>query len=138
QNGKLYVNYTTEDMATHIVEYRVSATDPDSVDPSTARELSSIAPPYSNHNGGHLLFGPDGKLYTGMGDGGAANDPHGNGQNDKSLLAKLLRIDVDGPKPTVEIVHKGLRNPWRFSFDSKTGDLYIGDVGQNLWEMVHG
>jgi glucose/arabinose dehydrogenase len=71
-----------------------------------------------------------------MGDGGAANDPHGNGQNDKVLLGKLLRFDVDAAKPTAEIVHKGLRNPWRFSFDNKTGDLYIGDVGQNLWEEV--
>ena len=137
-NGKLYVNYTAKDKSTHVVEYTVSAKDPDAVDTKAARELLHIAQPYSNHNGGNLAFGPDGKLYTGMGDGGAANDPHGNGQNDKALLAKLLRIDVDGPKPTVEIVHKGLRNPWRFSFDAKTGDLYIGDVGQNLWEEVDG
>src|SRR6185503_3201383 len=136
QNGKLYVNYTTEDMATHIVEYRVSATDPDSVDTSTARELIRIAQPYSNHNGGHLEFGPDGKLYTGMGDGGAANDPHGNGQNPKALLGKLLRFDVEAAKPDAEIVHLGLRNPWRFWFEAKTHDLYIGDVGQNLWEEV--
>ncbi|NVB78530.1 MAG: glucose dehydrogenase [Kofleriaceae bacterium] len=137
KNGKLYVNYTSKDMDTHVVEYKVSATDPDVVDVSTRRELFTIDQPYSNHNGGHLEFGPDGKLYTGMGDGGAANDPHGNGQNDRSLLAKLLRIDVDAPDARPEIVHKGLRNPWRFSFDRKTGDLYIGDVGQNLWEYVH-
>ena len=134
-NGKLYVNYTTRDDATHIDEYKI-ANDPDTVDPATKRELIVIEQPYSNHNGGHLEFGPDGKLYTGMGDGGAANDPHGNGQNAKSLLAKILRFDVDAAKPTPEIVHLGVRNPWRFSFDRKTGDLFIGDVGQNLWEYV--
>lgn len=137
KNGKLYVNYTSKDRNTHVVEYTVSATDPDSVDVATRRELFTIDQPYSNHNGGHLEFGPDGKLYTGMGDGGAANDPQGNGQNERSLLAKLLRIDVDTPDARPEIVHQGLRNPWRFSFDRKTGDLYIGDVGQNLWEYVH-
>jgi glucose/arabinose dehydrogenase len=136
KNGKLYVNYTTRDKHTHIVEYKVGA-NPDAVDPASARELALIKQPYSNHNGGHLEFGPDGKLYTGMGDGGAANDPHNNGQNPKALLAKLLRFDVDAPTPTPEIVHIGLRNPWRFAFDSKTGDLFIGDVGQNLWEYVH-
>ena len=133
-NGKLYVDYTSADRNTHIVEYRVTS-DPDRVDASTARELIEIDQPYSNHNGGNLLFGPDGKLYTGMGDGGSANDPHGNGQNASALLAKILRFDVDGdPKP--EIVHLGMRNPWRFWFDKPTGDLYIGDVGQNLWEEV--
>jgi glucose/arabinose dehydrogenase len=135
-SGKLYVHYTAKDGSTHVVEYRVGK-DPDAVDTTTARELLHVEQPYSNHNGGHLEFGPDGKLYTGLGDGGAANDPHGNGQNEKSLLAKLLRIDVDAARPTVEIVHMGLRNPWRWSFDRKTGDLYIGDVGQNLWEYVH-
>jgi glucose/arabinose dehydrogenase len=137
-NGRLYVNYTTRDKATHIDEYKVSKADPDAVDMQTKREVIVIAQPYSNHNGGNLLFGPDGKLYTGMGDGGAANDPHDNGQNDKALLGKLLRFDVELPKPLPEIVHKGLRNPWRFSFDARTGDLLIGDVGQNLWEYVHG
>jgi glucose/arabinose dehydrogenase len=135
KNGRLYVNYTSKDMATHIVEYRVAA-DGERVDPATARELIRIEQPFSNHNGGNLLFGPDGKLYTGMGDGGAANDPHGNGQNAHALLAKLLRFDVDAQKPEPEIVHIGLRNPWRFWFDTKTGDLYIGDVGQNLWEEI--
>jgi len=129
-NGRLYVNYTSKDMATHIVEYKATG---DHVDPASARELIRIAQPYSNHNGGNLVFGPDGKLYTGMGDGGAANDPHRNGQNPKALLGKILRFDVDDPKP--EIVHMGMRNPWRFWFDT-TGDLYIGDVGQNLWEEV--
>jgi glucose/arabinose dehydrogenase len=138
KNGKLYVNYTSRDYATHIDEYTVSASAPDTVDVATKRELAVIAQPYSNHNGGHLLFGPDGKLYTGMGDGGSSNDPHGNGQNPKALLGKLLRFDVDTAASKPEIVHIGLRNPWRFTFDTKTGDLLIGDVGQNLWEYVHG
>jgi glucose/arabinose dehydrogenase len=137
KNGKLYINYTAKDDSTHVVEYRVGA-DPDAVDVATRRELLHVDQPYSNHNGGHVEFGPDGKLYTGMGDGGAANDPQRNGQNDKALLAKMLRIDVEAKDPKVEIVHMGLRNPWRFSFDRKTGDLIIGDVGQNLWEYVHG
>jgi glucose/arabinose dehydrogenase len=137
RNGKLYVNYTSEDKATHIVEYRVSAHDPDVVDPATAREIIRIAQPYSNHNGGNLVFGPDGKLYTGMGDGGAANDPHHNGQNQKALLAKILRFDVDAAEPKPEMVHYGVRNPWRFWFDAVTHDLFIGDVGQNLWENVY-
>lgn len=136
-NGRLYVHYTAKDKSTHVVEYRVRKDDPDAVDPTTARELLHVEQPYSNHNGGHLEFGPDGKLYTGLGDGGAANDPKRNGQNPTSLLAKLLRIDVDAKDPKPEIVHVGLRNPWRFSFDRETGDLFIGDVGQNLWEMVH-
>jgi glucose/arabinose dehydrogenase len=135
-NGKLYVNYTSADMATHIVEYRVGG-DPDAVDTSTKREIIVIAQPYSNHNGGNLVFGPDGKLYTGMGDGGYFGDPKRNGQNPRALLAKLLRFNVDAARPTPEIVHIGLRNPWRFSFDEPTGGLYIGDVGQDLWENVY-
>lgn len=135
-NRKLYVNYTAADDDTHIVEYTVSAQDPDSVDVTTRREIIEIDQPYSNHNGGHLEFGPDGKLYTGMGDGGSAGDPERNGQNKTALLAKILRFDVDAAKPAPEIVHMGVRNPWRFSFDAKTKGLYIGDVGQNLWEYV--
>jgi glucose/arabinose dehydrogenase len=134
-NGKLYVNYTAANMNTHIVEYAVGS-DPDVVDKSTRRELVEIKQPYSNHNGGNLIFGPDGKLYTGMGDGGSAGDPKKNGQNKTALLAKILRFDVDAAAPTPEIVHLGVRNPWRFSFDAATNGLYIGDVGQNLWEYV--
>lgn len=130
KNGRVFVNYTSKDMATHIVEYKATR---DRIDPATAKELIRIAQPYSNHNGGNLVFGPDGKLYTGMGDGGSANDPHRNGQNPKALLGKILRFDVDHPEP--EVVHIGMRNPWRFSFDTD-GTLYIGDVGQNLWEEV--
>ncbi len=136
-NGKLYVNYTDDDDgATHVVEYTVSK-DPDVVDPASRRQLLLIGQPFSNHNGGHLAFGPDGKLYTGMGDGGSAGDPEENGQNTATLLGKILRFQVDVERPVVERVHLGSRNPWRFSFDAKTGDLYIGDVGQNLWENVY-
>ena len=135
-NRKLYVNYTTRDKATHIVEYRASAANPDVADPASRRELIEIAQPYTNHNGGGLLFAPDGKLWAGMGDGGSAGDPKRNGQDPKALLAKMLRFDVDAAKPAPEIVHMGVRNPWRFWFDRPTGDLYIADVGQNLWEYV--
>ncbi len=137
-NGKLYVNYTARDKDTHIDEYAVGKSAPDVVDVTTKRELAVIDQPYSNHNGGHLEFGPDGKLYAGIGDGGAANDPHEHGQHPTSLLGKLLRFDVETPGGKAEIVHQGLRNPWRFTFDKKTGDLLIGDVGQNKWEYVHG
>jgi glucose/arabinose dehydrogenase len=137
ENRKLYVDYTTEDKATHVVEYQVSARDPDRVDESTARELLVIEHPYSNHNGGNLTFGPDGKLWLGMGDGGSAGDPHDNGQNPRVLLGKLIRLDVDAAQPPPEVVAIGLRNPWRFSFDRATGDLYIGDVGQDQWESVY-
>ncbi|MCX5741486.1 MAG: PQQ-dependent sugar dehydrogenase [Proteobacteria bacterium] len=137
ENGKLYVNFTSSDYATHIVEYRVVSPNGDAVDPASAREVFTVAQPYSNHNGGNLVFGPrDGKLYTGMGDGGSAGDPNKNGQNPGALLVKILRFDVDDPKAVAEIVHVGVRNPWRFSFDTN-GDLYLGDVGQNLWENVY-
>jgi glucose/arabinose dehydrogenase len=138
-NRKLYVDYTTEDKATHVVEYQVDARDPDRVDPETARELLVIEHPYSNHNGGDLVFAPDGTLWLGMGDGGSAGDPHDNGQNPHVLLGKLIRLDVDGAQqpPAPELVAIGSRNPWRFSFDAATGDLYIGDVGQDKWESVY-
>ena len=93
--------------------------------------------PYDNHNGGDLEFGPDGKLYILLGDGGSGGDPHYLAQNPRTLLGKMLRIDVDADKPTPEVLGAGLRNPWRYSFDRKTGDLYIADVGQNVFEYVH-
>ena len=135
KTGKLYVNYTASDKDTHIVEYKVAA-DGETVDMTTRRDIIEIDQPYSNHNGGNLVFGPDRKLYVGMGDGGSAGDPLRAGQDPKALLAKILRFDVEASAPKPEIVHLGVRNPWRFSFDAKTGALYIGDVGQNLWEYV--
>jgi glucose/arabinose dehydrogenase len=153
-NGKLYVDYTrASDGATVIDEYRVT-TNPNNVDESgTRRQILSIAQPYANHNGGGIAFGPDGYLYIGMGDGGSGGDPEDRAQNINSLLGKLLRIDVNGTStgkqyripssnPYVgrtgldEIFAIGLRNPWRWSFDRLTGDLWIGDVGQGDWEEI--
>jgi glucose/arabinose dehydrogenase len=137
ENGRFFVDYTSGDMNTHIVEYKVSASDPDVADPKPVREIANILQPFSNHNGGNLVFGPDGKLWVGTGDGGSANDPHKNGQNPSAVLGKMLRYDVDAPgdiKP--EILYIGLRNPWRYEFDPKTHDLFIADVGQNVFEEV--
>ena len=137
ENGRLYIDYTDRRGTTRVVEYRIDAANPDQVDMKTAREIFSLEQPYGNHNGGDLAFGPDGKLYVGTGDGGAAGDPLGAGQDPENLLAKMLRIDVDAPSPRPEIIQLGLRNPWRYSFDSATGDLYIADVGQNQYEYVY-
>jgi glucose/arabinose dehydrogenase len=131
KNRRFYVNYTDLHGHTRVVEFR---SDGRRARLGTARRILFIPQPYANHNGGGLQFGPDGKLYVGMGDGGSGGDPHNNGQNPKALLAKLLRTNplaVDW-----EIVGFGLRNPWRFSFDIKTGDLYIGDVGQSAREEI--
>jgi glucose/arabinose dehydrogenase len=135
-NRRLYINYTDRAGDTHVVELRTAKDPPLHVDGASARELLFVKQPYSNHNGGDLVFGPDGKLYVGLGDGGFHGDPHGNGQRPDTPLAKMLRIDVDAPAPKPEIVARGLRNPWRYTFDRKTGDLYIADVGQDKWEEV--
>ena len=137
ENGRFFINYTDLRGDTRVAELRASAGDPDRADPASLRELLHIPQPYSNHNGGHLLFGPDGRLYIGTGDGGKRDDPHGNSQNRASLLGKMLTLDVDAPAPRPEILQIGLRNPWRYSFDRETGDLYIADVGQDRWEEVH-
>jgi glucose/arabinose dehydrogenase len=125
--------------------------DPDVLDPGTEQVVLTVDQPYSNHNGGNVVFGPDGYLYAGYGDGGSGGDPQGHGQNRDDLLGSLLRLDLDHGLPyTVparnpfvgqanmrgELWNWGLRNPWRFSFDRMTGDLYIADVGQNKWEEV--
>jgi len=136
ENGRFFVYYTDRDGDSRLVEY-TAAPDADRADPKTAKELFTVEQPYSNHNGGSLEFGPDGKLYLGLGDGGAGGDPHGNGQNPKAKLAKILRFDVDAAKPAAEIVAIGVRNPWRFDFDPRTGDVYIGDVGQERWESLY-
>ena len=150
-NGHFYVYYTNPAGDIRIVRYTASA-NPNIADSTSGDTiLSAFHETNDNHNGGLLLFGPDGKLYAGLGDGGSAGDPPGNGQNLDTLLAKILRLDVDGASPYAvpadnpfvghagergEIWLYGLRNPWRFSFDRTSGDLYIGDVGQNLYEEV--
>jgi len=150
-NGQFYINYTrSEDGATVIERYTVSAGDPNLADVTSGTVLLTVAQPYTNHNGGQVLFGPDSYLYIGMGDGGSGGDPLDNGQDPTTLLGAMLRLNVDGGVPYAippsnpyvggpgldEIWAIGLRNPWRFSFDRLTGDLYIGDVGQNLWEEI--
>jgi len=131
-NRLFYVNYTNASGDTHVVEYRTQADG----EPERVRELLAVEQPYANHNGGQLEFGPDGRLYVGMGDGGSGGDPENRAQNLDSRLGKLLRIDVDQAGADWEIAGYGLRNPWRFSFDRKTGALYIGDVGQGEWEEI--
>ena len=146
----LYVNFTDVAGHSHVTEFRFR----DGIaDLASRREVLVVEQPFSNHNGGNLLFGPDGYLYVGLGDGGSAGDPMGNAQALGSLLGKMLRIsprpsgddpygippdnpfvDRDGARP--EIWALGLRNPWRYSFDRETGDLWIGDVGQNAREEI--
>lgn len=152
-NRRFFVNYTRRsDGATVIAEYAASNSNPD-IAATNERVLLVIAQPFSNHNGGMIEFGPDGFLYIGMGDGGSANDPGNRAQNLQELLGKILRIDVDrsaaglayappSDNPFVagsgrdEIYAYGLRNPWRFSFDRATGQLYVGDVGQGAREEI--
>jgi glucose/arabinose dehydrogenase len=178
-NGLFYVYYNQQNPADQhtqpqnylrrsvISEFKVSATDPDKADLASERILLEVPQPFSNHKGGEVCFGPDGYLYLGLGDGGNQSDPFGSGQSTSTLLAKMLRIDVNtrsstgaaqrrrelpygfpadnpfinelemnGSGPRKEIFAYGFRNPWRYSFDSKTGDLWVGDVGQDLWEEV--
>ncbi len=138
KSGRFYVNFTDRKGDTRVIEMRVGVKDyAGRADPSWKREVLFVHQPYSNHNGGSLAFAPDGKLMVLLGDGGSGGDPQGNAQNPQSLLGKMIRIDVDAPVATPEILSKGLRNPWRFTFDRKTGDLYIADVGQNIFEYVH-
>jgi glucose/arabinose dehydrogenase len=155
ENGFFFLNYTNTAGDTVIARYRVSGNDPNRADPASARTLMVIDQPFSNHNGGQLQFGPDGYLYIGMGDGGSAFDPACRAQKANELLGKMLRIDVDqnvnnapfygipadnpfrGPgDPPDEVWASGFRNPWRYSFDRQTGDLWIGDVGQNQREEI--
>ena len=136
ENRKFYVNFTDKAGNTRVREYKLPKDSPEKADPASGRDLLEVEQPYSNHNGGHLLFGPDGLLWIGLGDGGAANDPYDNGQNKSALLGKMLRLDVDAAAPEPIIHMLGLRNPWRYTFDRKTQDLYIADVGQNLWEEI--
>jgi quinoprotein glucose dehydrogenase len=177
-NGLFYIYYTQKNPADQnlkpqnylfrsiVSEFKVSATDPDKADMTSERILLEVPQPFWNHKGGELAFGPDGYLYLGLGDGGLGGDPFGSGQSTSTLLAKMLRIDVNtrstvktgwrtqelqygiprdnpfvnepdgGSFARKEIFAYGLRNPWRYSFDRQTGDLWVGDVGQDLWEEV--
>jgi glucose/arabinose dehydrogenase len=131
ENRLFYVNYTDLQGDTRVVEYEAGEGSP-----SRRREILFVDQPYANHNGGQLVFGPDGLLYVGMGDGGSGGDPENRAQNLSSQLGKLLRLDVNREGARWELVAYGLRNPWRFSFDRETGDLWIGDVGQGEIEEI--
>lgn len=148
--GAFYVNYTDHSGNTHISQFTVRAENPNLADAASEKQLLFVEQPFPNHNGGALAFEPDGYLYIGLGDGGSGDDPFGNGQSVDTLLGKILRIDVDQVDPysippgnpfangggRPEIWAYGLRNPWRFAFDRLKGDLFIGDVGQNLHEEI--
>jgi glucose/arabinose dehydrogenase len=150
-NGYFFVNYTDLNGDTRVERYQVSG-NPNAADPASAKLIITVAQPFTNHNGGQLAFGADGKLYIGMGDGGSGGDPENHGQDRATLLGDLLRIDVDAGDPYAippdnphaastqlrpEIWASGLRNPWRFSFDFTENMLYIADVGQGSWEEVN-
>jgi glucose/arabinose dehydrogenase len=136
KSGRLFVNYTDQGGDTRVVEIVVASPTADVARIARERELLHVAQPYANHNGGHLLLDPGGKLLIGLGDGGSGGDPRGNGQNPAALLAKMLRLDPDAKEPRPVIAARGLRNPWRYALDAKTGDLFIADVGQNKWEEI--
>ena len=154
KDPRFFVDYTDTNGDTHVASFKVDPSNPDRADPASEQRLLFVNQPYANHNGGNLAFGPDGDLYVALGDGGSGGDPHGNGQKLSTMLGKILRIDVgaadataytvpsdnpfvstSGAEPTRSVLY-GLRNPWRFSFDRATGDLWIGDVGQGAWEEV--
>ena len=154
-NGYFYVNYTDSGGDTQVSRFSVSGGNPDLADPNSELFIISYNQPFANHNGGSLAFGPDGLLYISAGDGGSGGDPGNRAQNTEILLGKLLRIDVDNPgggnnygipvdnpfagdPPNAEEIWAyGLRNPWKFSFDSTNGDVWIADVGQNAIEEIN-
>ncbi|HET7462959.1 MAG TPA: PQQ-dependent sugar dehydrogenase, partial [Longimicrobium sp.] len=150
-NGFFYVYYTDLNGDTRVERYHAAPAS-NTADAASGQLVLAVAQPYANHNGGLLMFGPDGKLYVGLGDGGSGGDPQGNGQNPAALLGKILRLDIDAAQPYAipadnpfagqagkrgEIWITGVRNPWRFAFDRDAGLLYVADVGQNQWEEVN-
>lgn len=151
ENGLFFINYTDRGGNSVVARYRVTANDPNVADGESGQQIFYLQQPYSNHNGGHMAFGPDGYLYVSFGDGGSSGDPQGNGQDLSTLLGTILRLDVnadgydvpasnpfvDRENARPEIWAWGLRNVWRFSFDRATGDLFLADVGQNQWEEVN-
>jgi quinoprotein glucose dehydrogenase len=158
ENGEFFIYYTANETphVSVISRFRVSRSNPQQADPDSEEEILRIDQPYWNHNGGTLVFGPDGYLYIGLGDGGKFNDPHMNGQNVQALLGKILRIDIDhrdaernyaipadnpfkgkSPLAREEVFAYGFRNVWRMSFDRATGTLWAADVGQDLWEEIN-
>ncbi|MFZ0547634.1 MAG: PQQ-dependent sugar dehydrogenase [Candidatus Promineifilaceae bacterium] len=151
ENGRFFVNYTNKEGHTVVARYQVQADNPNAADLSTELILMKIGQPFEVHNGGLMKFGPDGYLYIGVGDGGTSGDFFNNAQNNNNLLGTILRVDVDFAEPYAvpadnpfvnddsarnEIWSYGLRNPWQFSFDRLTGDLFIADVGQFTWEEI--
>src|SRR6478736_1948718 len=153
KDPRFFVDYTDTNGDTQVASFTVDAANPDRANAGSEQRLLFVDQPYANHNGGALAFGPDGDLYIALGDGGSGGDPHGNGQKLSTKLGKILRINVgaagataytvppdnpfastSGAEPAIFLY--GLRNPWRFSFDRATGDLWIGDVGQGAWEEV--
>ncbi len=150
-NGKFYIYYTDTNGESQLSEFTVDSNNPDVADASSEVNLLSITQPFSNHNGGCITFGPDGMLYVATGDGGSAGDPNDNAQNLNTLLGKILRLNVDISAPYIpsdnpyvndnnaldEIWASGVRNPWKFSFDSSTGEIWIADVGQNEIEEIN-
>jgi glucose/arabinose dehydrogenase len=151
-NGQFFINYTEKNSNDSILARYTVSSNHNAADPTSAAELMRVSQPYANHNGGHIAFGPDGYLYMSLGDGGSAGDPLNNGQQATTLLGAIVRIDVDGGSPYAvpadnpfadgvngvpEVWAYGLRNVWRFSFDRLTGDMYLGDVGQNRWEEIN-
>jgi glucose/arabinose dehydrogenase len=150
-NGFFYVYYTDRAGDTRVERYRAAAGS-NTADPASAQQVLFVDQPFANHNGGLLMFGPDGRLFVGLGDGGGAGDPQGNGQNPNTLLGKILRLDVDAAQPYAipannpfvgqagkrgEIWVTGVRNPWRYAIDREAGLLYVADVGQGAWEEIN-
>ena len=157
---RAFVHYSDRNGDTVLAEYTATAADgPPALDPASERVMLRVDQPFANHNGGQLTFGPDGYLYMALGDGGSGGDPQGNGQNPRALLGSILRLDAqlpdgtpapdskgyaiprdnpfaDGSDGAPEVFVYGLRNPWRFSFDARTGELWIADVGQNAYEEI--